>query len=101
MLIEPEYLDLILKAAQKRFARKGGELGEKRIQTAIVKQHMKKAPGDGRCVLDMEYMVKKEPSRFERFKPDIVAFDKNNGFRFIKLKYADNGSGKIRDRTPG
>ena len=55
---------------------------------------MKKALEDGRCVVDMEYMVKKEPSRFERLKPDIVAFDQNNGFRFIKLKYADNGSGK-------
>lgn len=89
MLTESEYLDLLLKAVQKKFTKKGGDLGERRIQTAIVKQHMKKNPEDGWCVVDMQYTVKKELSRSEIFTPDMVVFDKNRGFGFIELKYAD------------
>lgn len=125
-LDKPEYLDLILKAAEKKFmngsgkaaekkfvngngkaaekkfankdgkvlgkgvAKKGGDLGERRLQTAIVKQHMKKAPEDGWCVVDMEYTFdKKQSSTGKIFKPDIVVFDQNNGFGFIELKYKD------------
>ena len=90
------------KAAEKKFAnkdgkvlgkgvaKKGGDLGERRLQTAIVKQHMKKAPEDGWCVVDMEYTFDKKQSLTGKiFKPDIVVFDKNNGFGFIELKYKD------------
>ena len=74
------------KAAEK----KGEALGERRIQTAIVKQHMKKAPEDGWCVVDMEYAFdSKQSSTGKIFKPDIVVFDQNNGFGFIELKYED------------
>lgn len=100
MLTEPEYLDLILKAAQKRFVKrdkkKSGDLAERRIQTAIVKQHMKKEPEDGWCVADMQYTVKKELSwSGKRFIPDMVVFDKNRGFGFIELKYADASTGNL------
>lgn len=92
-LKESEYLDLILKATQKRFKKKGGDLGERRIQTAIVKQHMKKAPEDGWCVVDMEYGVKGRLSPSGKvFKPDIVVFDRDHGFGFIELKYADEST---------
>lgn len=94
MLTEPEYLDLILKAAQKwSMNNKGMALGERRIQTAIVKQHMKKAPEDGWCVIDMEYTVKTNLSRSGNpFSPDMVVFDQNNGFGFMELKYADKNT---------
>ena len=92
-LAEPRYLDLILKAAEKRFIKRGGDLGERRIQTAIVKQHMKKAPEDGWCVVDMEYGVKGKLSPSGRvFKPDIVVFDQDHGFGLIELKYADEST---------
>lgn len=93
-LIKPEYLDLILKAAQKwSVNNKGKALGERRIQTAIVKQHMKKAPEDGWCVVDMEYTVETKLSRSGKpFTPDIVVFDQNNGFGLIELKYADKST---------
>lgn len=100
-LDKPEYLDLILKAAEKRFMngsgkaaeKKGEVLGERRIQTAIVKQHMKKAPEDGWCVVDMEYAFdSKQSSTGKIFKPDIVVFDQNNGFGFIELKYKDKST---------
>jgi len=94
-LTESEYLDLILKAAQKKFTKKGGDLGERRIQTAIVKQHMKKDPEDGWCVVDMQYTVKKELSQSKIFTPDMVVFDKNRGFGFIELKYADASTGNL------
>ena len=94
-LTESEYLDLILKAAQKKFTKKGGDLGERRIQTAIVKQHMKKDPEDGWCVVDMQYTVKEELSQSKIFTPDMVVFDKNRGFGFIELKYADASTGNL------
>lgn len=94
-LCYPEYLDLILKAAEKKFMNKGKEhgerrieLGERRIETAIVKQHMKKDAKASWCVVDMEYTVSKRlnPSG-KKFNPDIVVFDDIRGFGFIELKY--------------
>jgi len=87
-LDNPEYLDLILKAAQKKFLKKGGNPGERRIQTEIVRRHMKKDSKADWCVIDMEYTIpeKVNPAR-KSFKPDIVVFDKNYGFGFIELKY--------------
>lgn len=92
-LDKPEYLDLILKAAEKRFTNGKEDLGERRVQTSIIKQHMNKAPEDGWCVIDMEYTVKGEQSQTgKEFKPDLVVFDKNHGFGFIELKYADKST---------
>lgn len=77
-----DYLKLILKAAEKRF-------GERKIQTEIVKQHMKKEPNSDWCIVDMEYTVstKDENGKKEIFKPDLVVFDKKEGFGLIELKY--------------
>ena len=52
-----EYLDLILKAAEKKFMKTGKALGEQRVRTAIVRQHMKRDAEDGWCVIDMAYKV--------------------------------------------
>lgn len=86
------YLDLILKAVEKKFMNTDKKLRERRIETAIVKQHMKKDAKAGWCVIDMEYTVsqKLNPAG-KKFNPDIVVFDKNRGFGFIELKY-DNKS---------
>lgn len=87
-----EYIDLILKAAKKKFENnnkdKGKTLGERQIETAIVKRHMKKGPEAGWCVVDMEYTVPKELSPSGKgFTPDIVVFDAHEGFGLIELKY--------------
>lgn len=88
-----EYIDLILKVTEKRFEnKKGAILGERRIETAIVKRHMKKEPEASWCVVDMEYTVPKElSSSGKKFTPDIVVFDIHEGFGLIELKY-DNKS---------
>lgn len=93
-----EYLDLILKAAEKKFMNKDKDLGERRIQTAIVKQHMKKASEDDWCVIDMEYKVSKKVNPSGKgFKPDIVIFDKNSGFGFIELKYGGKSMENLQE----
>ena len=88
----PEYLDLILKAVEKKFMNTGKKLGERRIETAIVKRHMKKDAKADWCVIDMEYTVSKKLNPAgKKFNPDIVVFDNIRGFGFIELKY-DNKS---------
>ncbi|MDE7312636.1 MAG: hypothetical protein K2N87_13615 [Eubacterium sp.] len=93
-----EYLDLILKAVEKKFMNKDKDLGERRIQTAIVKHHMKKASEDDWCVIDMEYRVSKKVNPSGKgFKPDIVVFDKNSGFGFIELKYGGKSMENLQE----
>lgn len=98
MLKDAEYLGLILKAAQMKFRKKAGSLGERRIQTAIVRQHMKKEPQDGWCVIDMEYTVSRDvnPGR-KKFKPDIVVYDREYGFGLIELKYNNENAENLED----
>jgi len=92
-----EYLDLILKAVEKKFMNTGKALGERRIQTAIVRRHMKKDSEDGWCVVDMEYEISKNVNLSGKgFKPDIVVFDKNNGFGLIELKYDDKSTENLQ-----
>lgn len=88
-----EYIDLILKAAKKKFTNENGTIpGERQIETAIVKRHMKKDTDEGWCVVDMEYTVPKELSvSGKEFTPDIIVFDTHEGFGLIELKY-DNKS---------
>lgn len=86
LLIMPDYLDLILKAVKNKFLSEGGDLEELRIQTAIVREHMKTA--QDWCAVDMAYTVTKNVNPAgEKFKPDIVVFDKKYGFGFITLQY--------------
>ncbi len=86
MLTMCEYLNLILKAVENKFLSEGGDLEELRIQTAIVREHMKTA--QDWCAVDMAYTVTKNVNPAgEKFKPDIVVFDKKYGFGFITLQY--------------
>ncbi|WP_289301003.1 hypothetical protein [Sporofaciens musculi] len=89
--ISPLYVELIVKAAEKRFTKESGDLGEMAIRTAIARQHMKKDASSLWCIIDMEYAVTISISPLKRqFKPDIVVYDKDNGFGLIELKYAND-----------
>lgn len=95
-LDDPVYLDLILKAAQKKFMNTGKKLGERRIETAIVKQHMKKDATANWCIVDMEYTVSKKLNPDgKKFSPDIIVFDTIRGFGFIELKYDNKSAGNL------
>ncbi len=97
LLCNPEYLDLILKAAKIRFLKKEGEKQERRIQTKIVKTYMSEKQNDGWCIVDMEFAMVEEKEedkkKSKQFKPDIVVFDQEKGFGLVELKY-ENKSAK-------
>lgn len=90
-LEEPEYLDLILKAAQKKFLSSGENEKERRVQTAIVREHMKKDPQAEWSVVDMEYRISQSVS-LSKGQVDLVVFDKNKGFGLMELKYDDKST---------
>lgn len=83
-LCDPEYLDLILKAAKTKFTKNGKDEKERRVQTRLVKKHMYKGLDDGWCVVDMEFCISEAGKRIQS---DIVVFDKERGFGLIELKY--------------
>lgn len=98
LLFEPEYLDLILNAARRRFTGepKGEEERKERcIQTKIVKKHIDKQPINGWCIVDMEFAIseKNEETNQKRFsKPDLIVLDKDKGFGMIELKYKNENT---------
>lgn len=98
LLFDSEYLDLILNAARTRFTgeKKGKEERKERsVQTNIVKKHIHKQPGDGWCIVDMEFAIseKNEETNKKLFsKPDLVVLDKTRGFGLIELKYENKST---------
>lgn len=94
LLFNPEYLNLILKAAKLRFTKKNGKPDERRLQTAIVKMHMSKEQRDGWCIVDMEYAISGN-EKSDISKPDIVVLDKDKGFGLIEFKYDNENMGNL------
>lgn len=92
LLFEPEYLNLILKAAKIRFTKIGGNIQERRIQTNIVRTHMYKGQSDGWCIVDMEYAISENK---HLSKPDLIVLDKDRGFGMIELKYDNKNMGNL------
>lgn len=87
------YLNVILKAAEKRFTKAKGIRKERCVESEIVKNHMKVE--EEWCIVDMEFHM--TFSDKERQTVDLVVLDGKEGFGLIELKYNNENCDNLGD----
>lgn len=93
-----KYLDYAIAATENKFINdsvdsSGQSLGERKVQTKIVKEYMpvSKEEAKGYIVVDMEYKIPLGGGKSS--KPDIMVFD-GERIGLVEIKYAGESMGK-------